>query len=92
MGQLKPGSIDDMANSMADSIDKAMQSEWSVAFPHQTLPDQGKRDRQVMFVAIAKGVLGYLHDNLAALETTVVKDDPPVGHKHHLTFDLTPST
>jgi hypothetical protein len=88
MGQLKPGSIDDMANSMADRIDKAMQAEWPAAFSGQTLPDQGKRDRQVMFVAIAKGVLGYLHDNLAALETDVVKDNPATGHKHHLTFDL----
>jgi hypothetical protein len=88
MGQLKPGSIDDMANSMADRIDKAMQAEWPAAFPGQTLPDQGKRDRQVMFVAIAKGVLGYLHDNLAALETDVVKDTT-AGHEHHLTFDLT---
>jgi hypothetical protein len=88
MGQLKPGSIDDMANSMADCIDKAMQAEWPAAFPGQSLPDQGKRDRQVLFVAIAKGVLGYLHDNLAALETNVVKDDPNLGHKHHLDFDL----
>ena len=87
MGQLKAGSIDDMANSMADRIDKAMQSEWPAAYQGKELPQQGKRDRQVMFVAIAKGVLGYLHDNLAALETNVVKDDPD-GHKHHVTFDL----
>jgi hypothetical protein len=87
MGQLKSGSIDDMANSMADRIDQAMQAEWPAAFSGQSLPDQGKRDRQVLFVAIAKGVLGYLHDNLAALETTVVHDTPD-GHKHHLDFDL----
>jgi hypothetical protein len=86
MGQLKPGSIDDMANSMSEAIDKAMQAAWPAAFG-QSLPDQGKRDRQVLFVAIANGVLGYLHDNLTALETNVVKDTPD-GHEHHLTFDL----
>jgi hypothetical protein len=75
-----------MANSMADRIDQAMQAAWQTAFG-QPLPDQGKRDRQVLFVAIANGVLGYLHDNLAALETTVVKDTID-GHKHHLDFDL----
>lgn len=88
MGQLKAGNIDDMASSMADRIDKAMQSVWPAAFPGQTLPEQGKRDRQVLFVAIAQGVLGYLHDNLAALETDVVRDNPTLGHKHHVTFDL----
>ncbi|GLR87957.1 hypothetical protein [Bradyrhizobium iriomotense] len=86
MGQLKPGSIDDMANSMAEAIDQAMQVAWPAAFG-QSLPDQGKRDRQVLFVAIANGVLGYLRDNLAALETTVVHDTVD-GHKHHLDFDL----
>ena len=79
MGQLKAGNIDDMASSMADRIDKAMQSVWPAAFPGQTLPEQGKRDRQVLFVA---------HDNLAALETDVVRDNPTLGHKHHVTFDL----
>jgi hypothetical protein len=87
MGQLKPGSINDMANSMADRIDQAMQAAWPAAFPGQSLPDQGKRDRLVLFVAIANGVLGYLHDNLAALETNTVHDTPG-GHKHHLDFDL----
>ena len=88
MGQLKAGSINDMANSMADRIDKAMQAAWPTAFPGQSLPEQGRRDRQVLFVAIANGVLGYLHDHLGALETNVVKDDAINGHEHHLDFDL----
>jgi hypothetical protein len=86
MGQERPGSINDMANSMADMIDKAMESEWPAAFG-QPLSVQGKRDRQVLFLAIAKGVLGYLYDNLTSVETDVVKDTP-TGHKHHLSFDL----
>jgi hypothetical protein len=86
MGQLKPGGINDMADSMAERISKAMQAEWQAAFG-QPLPDPDNRDRRVLFVAIAKGVLGYLHDNLAALETNVVQDAPG-GHKHRLDFDL----
>ncbi len=88
MGQLKAGSINDMANSMADRIDKAMQAAWPTAFPGQSLPEQGRRDRQVLFVAIANGVLGYLHDHLSALETNVVHDTVD-GHEHHLDFDVT---
>jgi len=87
MGQLKAGSIDDMANSMAEAIDNAMKTAWPAAFPGQSLPEQGKRDRQVLFVAIANGVLGYLHAHLGALETNVVKDTID-GHEHHLDFDL----
>jgi hypothetical protein len=87
MDPLKPGSVHDMANSMAQMISDFMESEWQVAHPGDKLPSQGKLDRQVLFVAVAKGVLGYLHDNLNSLETTVVQDTTG-GHKHHLTFDL----
>ena len=37
--------------------------------------------------AIARGVLGYLHQNLNLLETTV-EHDTESGHKHNLDFDL----
>jgi hypothetical protein len=88
MAKLKPGSVDDMAGSMAEMIDQAMEAEYPLAFDGKTLSDQGKRDRQVLFVAVAKGVLGYLQANLASLQTNVVKDDPVKGHSHQLQFDL----
>jgi hypothetical protein len=88
MPQLKPGSVDDMANSMAQMIEDAMNSEWSRAYPGGSLSDQGKRDREVLFAAIAQGVLGYLQQNLASLETDVVHETDISGHKHHLNFDL----
>jgi hypothetical protein len=87
MGQLKPGNVNDMADSMAQMISDFMESEWQAAYPGDTLANQGKRDREVLFAAIAKGVLGYLHQNLESLETTVVHDQDG-GHKHHLVFDL----
>ena len=71
MGQLKAGSINDMANSMADRIDKAMQAAWPTAFPGQSLPEQGRRDRQVLFVAIANGVL--------AISTTIWAHSRPTS-------------
>jgi hypothetical protein len=87
MAQLKPGSVTDMANSMAQMIEDAMNSEWQLAYPGDKLPDQGKLDREVLFAAIARGVLGYLHQNLELLETTV-EHDTESGHKHNLAFDL----
>ncbi len=84
---LKPGSVNDMTNSMAQKIADYMESEWLVAYPGDKLPSQGRLDRNVLFAAIAKGVLGYLHQNLDSLETTIVKDTAS-GHKHQLSFDL----
>ena len=52
MAQLKPGSVTDMANSMAQMIEDAMNSEWQLAYPGDKLPDQGKLDREVLFAAI----------------------------------------
>jgi hypothetical protein len=87
MGQLKPGSVNDMTDSMAQMISDFMETEWQAAYPGDTLPNLGKRDREILFVAIAKGVLGYLHQNLESLETTVMHDTDH-GHEHHLLFDL----
>ena len=42
---------------MAQMIEDAMTSEWSRAYPGDSLSDQGKRDREVLFAAIAQGVL-----------------------------------
>ena len=87
MAELKAGSVNDMANSMAQMIEDAMEREWSRAYPGASLSDQGKGDRAVLSAAIAQGVLGYLHENLTSLETDVVSDTSK-GHKHHLTFKL----
>lgn len=83
MASHKAGSWDDMGDSMAEMIENAMQDEWGLAYPGQSLP--GVLDRQVMFVAIAKGVLRYLHRHQRSIGTT--KDDGD-EHAHHLNFDL----
>jgi hypothetical protein len=84
---LKPGSVNDMAASMAQRIADYMESEWQTAHDGDKLPSQGKLDRDVLFVAVANGVLHYLYEHLDSLQTTVVKDTAD-GHHHQLTFDL----
>lgn len=84
---LKAGSFDDLANSMAGAIDAAMRAEWQRA-KDQPLPSGvGEEDRQILFAAIAKGVLRYLHDHRADLLTDTVHDSAG-GHAHQLAFDL----
>ena len=44
---------------MAQTIDNAMQDEWRTKAASRC-PDQGSRDRKILFAAIAQGVLNYL--------------------------------
>ena len=56
MATLKAGSIDDLADSMAAAIDAAFDEEWNKANPDgPALGQEGERDRQVLFAAVAKG-------------------------------------
>lgn len=88
MATLKAGSFDDLAASMAAAIDHAFDEEWGRAYPGgPPLAAEGRRDRQVMFAAVAKGVLRYLHQHQLFIDTTVVSDSPS-GHSHQLSFGL----
>jgi hypothetical protein len=87
MATLKAGSAGDLADSMAEMIEAAMQEEWALANGGSTLPAAGRKDRLVMFAAVAKGVLRYLHKHQLFIDTTVVSDQPG-GHLHQLSFDL----
>lgn len=70
MAQLKPGHVSDFANSMAEAIENALQSEWQTV-KGSALPSAGADDRKILFVAIAQGVLGYLKANQAELISTI---------------------
>lgn len=84
---LKAGSFDDLADTMTGAIDAAMREEWRDA-KNQDLPaGLGEEDRRILFAAIAKGVLRYLHAHRDDLVTQVVADNPG-GHSHRLAFDL----
>lgn len=59
---IKPGSVNDFSNSMAEAIENALKSEYQ-AVKGQALPQGGEEDRRLLFVAIARGVVKYLKDN-----------------------------
>lgn len=88
MATLKAGEVDDIGDSMAGDIDEAMKAEWQRVKGEPLPSDPGVvRDRQILFVAIAQGVLKYLERMEASIETS---DDEIGGgggsHDHHLSF------
>jgi hypothetical protein len=88
MGTLTAGSaINPDPNSMTALIEDAMQEEWLAVYGKQ-LPPSGKQDRLVMFAAIAKGVLRYLHRNQDAIGTDAVVANTIDAHSHTLQFDV----
>ena len=66
---IKPGSLDDFGNSMAAAIEKELNDRMVLdglpALPMGSDPEV--RDRRRLFVAIARGVVGYLRDNQASI-------------------------
>jgi len=81
MADIKPGTLDDFAASMA----ARMESELNATLMADGLPqlstdggDQEVRDRRRLFVAIARGVVGYLRDNDDAID--VLRVDNTVVH------------
>ncbi len=75
-------------DSMTALIEQAMQEEWAAAYPGKSLPDAGRQDRLVMFAAIAKGVLRYLHRHQDSIGTTAVTATTIDPHSHALQFDV----
>ena len=60
---LKAGTLADFNDSMAEAIADAFEAEW-VALKGTALPEAGEEDRQMLFAAIAQGVVNYLRDNI----------------------------
>ena len=88
MASLKAGSVDNFSNSMAAEIEAAMQDEWQTVKGKPLPAPLGREDRRILFVAIARGVLKYLHDHQIDIGTNSVNAGG-VGdtHSHHLDFD-----
>ena len=59
-----------LANSMALAMEDAMK-QYHQSIKNQPLPDAGERDRRLLFVSIARGVLEYLRGHQAAISTKV---------------------
>lgn len=82
--ELKAGTVDNLASSLALYIDTAMNNEWQ-AVKGEPLPgdDQGAQDRQILFAAIAQGVLKFLADHVGDLVTTDDSGDSGLTTHHH---------
>lgn len=71
MADLKAGTSDSIADSMAAAMENAFRAEWpKVMGDDQDVPDPSPEMR-LLFVAVAQGVIRHLKDNAQALEVTV---------------------
>jgi hypothetical protein len=66
---IKPGGLDDFANSMAAAIEKELNDQMVLDGLPPLVMDSSKdvRDRRRLFVAIARGVVGYLKANESSI-------------------------
>ena len=91
--QIEPGSIRDQLPAappdQPEPIEAAMQDEWQTVKGKPLPAPLGREDRRILFVAIARGVLKYLHDHQIDIGTNSVNAGG-VGdtHSHHLDFDV----
>ncbi len=59
---LKPGSLSDYQGSMAEAMEQEFNRTWRQKYGSD-LPEQGREDRRVLFVSIARGVVLYLKEH-----------------------------
>lgn len=85
---LTAGTATHLGDSMAAAIDAAMREEWQAAYGTPLPGGAGELDRRILFAAVAKGVLRYLHAHRDDLVTNVVHDTSG-GHAHRAGFGLT---
>jgi hypothetical protein len=88
--ELKAGTVDDFESSLAAYIDQAMQNEW-LAVKKQPMPNSGPgvTDRQILFAAIAQGVLKFLVDHGGDLITSTDSGDGGLTtHRHTMAFSV----
>lgn len=92
MDRLISGTIEGFtADTLAGRMDEAFVQIWNARKPDQALPNdqQSIDDRRMLFVAVAQGMLRYLHDHQDDIATT---EDTAGGilnseHDHQLFFD-----
>jgi len=79
-------SIDD--DSMTAFIEASMRQQWFDAHGEE-LPQQGAKDRRILFAAVARGVLRYLYEHRDDLVTTLMHPEGIAGeHRHDADFDV----
>lgn len=90
MAKLKAGTVTNLqTDTLAGAMDAEFVSLWA-SLKDTDLPTdvQAVEDRRLMFVAIARGVLGYLHNHRDDIETTEEQANGGGSeHDHQLEFD-----
>lgn len=66
---LNSGSLneDKFEDSMAEAIEEEFNSVWN-AFYNRSLPERGKEERRIIFLAISRGILRYLDENADSIQ------------------------
>ena len=67
---LKPGTLEDIAGSMADAMEQVFRRELPVVVPGAD-PGRGEAERRLLFVAVAQGVVRHLAANPDAFKVQV---------------------
>lgn len=69
---IKPGNLDDPpeTDSMAEAIRFEFEALWELVY-ETPLPSESSRQRQIFFVAIARGILKYLEAKQNELITSM---------------------
>jgi len=80
----KGGTLDDFANSMAADIEREFLGVW-MRLHNEALPELGKQERRMFFVAIARGVLKHL--KVGAWDSIVVTGLTS-GENHRVLLDV----
>jgi len=62
MTKYKPGTMTNFSGSMAQAIESEYEAIWN-SLKEEPLPNEGREDRRMLFVAIARGVVKHLEQN-----------------------------
>lgn len=71
---LKAGTVNDLSNSMAQAIATAFADQWPLVMGDRELPANNPQT-QLLFVAIARGVITHLVQNPEAFQVEVTITD-----------------
>ncbi|MFN3324547.1 MAG: hypothetical protein ACK5AZ_13705 [Bryobacteraceae bacterium] len=84
MAKLKAGRVSNFENSLAAEIEAAMKAEWQAVKGTPLPGGPGEEDRKILFVAVARGLLKFLKDRRADIQTSA---NDGVNHRHIVEWD-----
>jgi len=87
MTKIYPGKYEAMEESMAAAIEDQMKILFEDV-KKTDIPDTGKEDRKILFVAIARGILQYLNDNQNLINITFKFQDPTTSQPTEITANV----